>query len=205
MQNEDGLEYVELPRTRIGGLKRGPVERLLQRISEDFGRLQRENDRLSAANERLSTTNERLWASVEHLEMRPEPKGQQAWREPIGIADNPAAALLEAAQRAARELRESTRSECQLTLKKVRSHAMRLQLDLERERAEVRAEIDHLLKVRRRVDESMRASLREFRHILLTATNELSIFDMHGGTTFGRSSDERPAPSNKTPISKPTA
>ena len=188
MQDENDLEYVELPRTRIGGLKKGPVEKLLRRISQDFARLQLENDRLSAANERLSTTNERLWAGVEHLEMRPEPQVQQAPTEPRGVADSPATVLLVAAQRAARELRESTRSECELTLKKARSHAMRLQFDLERERAEVRAEIDELRKVRRCIDESMRASLREFRQILLSAANELSTFDRRAGTRFAHSS-----------------
>ena len=163
LKTENDLDHVELPRARVGGLKREPVEKLLGRISQDFARLQVENDRLSAANERLSTSNERLWASLEALDSREYARGAE---------DNPAGALLVAAQKAARELRETTRSDCELALKKTRSYALSLQLELERDRAELQAEIEDLRKIRRGVDESMRASLLALRRLLLTDAPE---------------------------------
>ena len=53
-----------------------------------------------------------------------------------------AAAMLALAQRAARDLRESTRVESELMIKKTRSHAAKLQHDLDRARASTEAEIE---------------------------------------------------------------
>lgn len=74
-------------------------------------------------------------------------------------ADDVAHTLLALAQRAARELRETTRLECELMLKKARSHAERIERDVERERESVNAELEELQLLRWELREQMRSSL----------------------------------------------
>lgn len=153
------VNHVELPRARVGGLKQGPVEELLQRISQDFRTLQLEKDRLSAANERLAVGSERLSSIVEQLETRAAAAAQRAEQGSHRDGDEGAAAVLAVALRAARALRESTRTDCERMLRKVQSQARKLELDLERERAAASAEIEELRGIRRELRETMRASL----------------------------------------------
>ena len=170
METDDEVTHVELPRARVGGLKKDPVEQLLRRISHDFSSLQLENERLSSANERLAASNDRLSATVEKLESGPDRIG----------AEERAEVLLAVAQRAARELRESTRSECELMIKKTRLRARKLDLELERDRARVRAEIDELWTVRRELRESMRISLHALLRAFVGERPEHGVDERHG-------------------------
>jgi cell division septum initiation protein DivIVA len=167
LESDNDAYDVELPRARVGGLKKDPVEKLLRRISDDFARLQLENERLAVANERLLASNEKLSAGIEHLDAGPAPAVEQAEPEPTREREDLALTVLALAQRAARELRESTRLECDHILRKVRSHALELELELDLERADVREEIEGLRDVRRALCESLTESLRDVLQTLL--------------------------------------
>ncbi len=71
-------------------------------------------------------------------------------------ADELARVVLEAAQRAAREMRESARIECELMLKKAGSYAR----ELERVNASKEADLEELDGVKREIADRMRTSLR---------------------------------------------
>jgi hypothetical protein len=64
--------------------------------------------------------------------------------------------VLDAAQTAAHEMRESARRECELMLKKVGSHAR----ELERLNASKEGELEEIDALRREIATRMRASLR---------------------------------------------
>jgi cell division septum initiation protein DivIVA len=132
-----------LPRASVGGFKPGPVAELLKRVAWDFRQLLHENRQL---HERLVELQDR----AEELERRVE-----TLQEPRKPPDELARQTLAASQRAARELRESTRQECEAALKKARGRANRV----ERERSRAVAELRELHELRRAMQERLRSSL----------------------------------------------
>ena len=88
--------------------------------------------------------------------------------------------MLALAQRAARELRESTRVECETMIKKTRSHAAKLQYDLDRVRAATEAEIEELESLKRELREQMRLSLQALLQTFVAErSGDLPAFDWH--------------------------
>jgi cell division septum initiation protein DivIVA len=112
---------VGLPRALVGGVKRDAVEDLLRQIARDYRRLEQENAR--------------LWETLEGFEPRPKEPVQGA--ESVTAPEDISVIMLSLAQRAARELRESTREECELMLKKARAQADRIERELDRSAAEL--------------------------------------------------------------------
>jgi len=131
-----------LPRANIGGFKPGPVEELLKRVAWDYRQLLHQNHQLHSQLEELQAGVEEVERELEALHSRKPP-------------DELARQAFAASQRAARELRESTRQECEDALKKTRARAK--QIDREFARAE--AELRELQDLRRTLQERLRSSL----------------------------------------------
>lgn len=147
---------VKLPRALFGGLKQGPTEELLRRVAQDYALLCDENRKLKAAIGRFEPR-----AIEPAVSPQPEPapaenvKSQQAPREA-----NELTRLVLAAARAAREMRESARRDCESMLKKASSRARDLERDAERAKAAREAELEELEALKRETCERMRASLQ---------------------------------------------
>lgn len=131
-----------LPRASVGGFKPGPVEELLKRVAWDYRQLLHDNRQLRAELTGLQARAEEFERQLEALQNRKTP-------------DELARQAFAASQRAARELRESTRQECEETLKKARARAKRI----EREHTRAEAELRELQELRRTVQERLRSSL----------------------------------------------
>ena len=179
---EHDASHIELPRALFGGLKKSAVEDLLRRVASDFNQLERENSRLT---ERVEELNSR---SLEAGPREPDPQAnpevpalngdgdpataggspdpaeeQQGTRSPGESLKEPeelATAVLAVAQRAARELREATRLECELMLKKSREHALKFERELEQAQIDAKAQIDELVAIRSEMRDNLRASLQ---------------------------------------------
>jgi len=151
METGNEPEHVELPRAKLGGLKKGPVEDLLRRIARDYANLQRENRELREALERLETE-----AAEAVPQGVPGSSPAETTQRSSQETEELVAAVLAIAQKAAREMREAARSECELMIRKTRSHVLKL----EREKASAAAELEELQAVRREMRQSMRASLQ---------------------------------------------
>jgi hypothetical protein len=78
--------------------------------------------------------------------------------------DDPASVVLALAQCAAHELRESTRSECELMIRKTRARAQKLECDMEQSLAATQAELEELQTIRSELAEQMRSSLQALLH-----------------------------------------
>jgi cell division septum initiation protein DivIVA len=216
--------HVELPRTILGGLKEGPVDDLLQRIARDYANLERENQRLWETLERLGSApvepepeergepehhessgfsgqagaiaedDERaLVASASpaesHHALAPADLGGGEY------ADEVASAVLALARRAAREMRESTRAECELAIKKTRSRAGMLERDLNRARIAARVELEELNALRYEMREHMRSSLQALlRTFVEDPSGEIPALDWANGQGFVFSSVEQGKP-----------
>jgi hypothetical protein len=114
------IEFERLPRTLVGGLKPEAVHELLRRLEWDYAQLQYELKR----HEKTEDAEPSQSAPV----AMPHPRREAPRQTPEELA----LMLLDAAARTARELRESTRHECELMLRKTRSRAGRLERELER-------------------------------------------------------------------------
>jgi cell division septum initiation protein DivIVA len=155
VRSEHGVDHVELPRAKFGGLKEGPVDDLLRRIARDYASLEHENRKLWEKVERLEP---RLPGAGDRREHAPSPGEEHSGpREPTA---SEASALLALAHRVAGEMRESARNECELMIRKTRSHAQRLERDLARERTAAVADLEALRAVRRELRDTMQASLQ---------------------------------------------
>jgi cell division septum initiation protein DivIVA len=148
-----------LPRASIGGFKPGPVAELLKRVAWDYRELLHANQQLHERLVELQDHAEELERQLEAHQLRKPP-------------DELARQTLAASQRAARELRESTRQECEAALKKTRVRAKQI----EREHARAMAELRELQALRRKMQERLRSSLNAaLEHVddsLSTATLE---------------------------------
>jgi cell division initiation protein len=131
-----------LPRASVGGFKPGPVHELLKRVAWDYRQLVHDNKQLQTQLTELQERAEGFERQLEALHDRKPP-------------DELARQALAASQRAARELRESTRRQCEVALKKARRRANRI----DRDKARAEAELRELQKLRRTARERLRSSL----------------------------------------------
>ena len=186
------------------------MEELLRRIADDYAQLEQKNRQLLESHDesehdagggrrrRASRPRRRCWPAAETGEPVPgaaerheEPerpadagpdvsgKRAPALRPPHGTEEL-AAAMLALAQRAARDLRESTRVECELMIKKTRSHAAKLQHDLDRARVSTEAEIEELEALKRELREQMRLSLQALLQTFVAErSGDLPMLDWH--------------------------
>jgi cell division septum initiation protein DivIVA len=144
---------VDLPRALVGGIKRDAVEDLLRQIARDYRRLEAENAR--------------LWQTLEGFEHRPKEPRQGERSEDMS------AIVLSLAQRAARELRESTRDECELMLKKARVQADRIERELDTSVAE----LEEIEALRSELCDQLRSSLDSLLRTLVAENDgDLSAF-----------------------------
>jgi cell division septum initiation protein DivIVA len=126
--NPDEIDSELLPRSSFGSFKPGPVEELLKRVAWDYRQLLHDNRQQHAKVAELQ-------ARAEELERQLEAMTKEAQRKQ---PDELARQALAAAQRAARELRDSARQESELALKKAHTRAERIYRDNARASAELR-------------------------------------------------------------------
>jgi cell division septum initiation protein DivIVA len=117
------INLAGLPRDALGGYKAAPAEELLKRIAWDYRQLVHERDTLKETAGVLRLRVDELEAQFAELQDRLE--GQ---RDPDEIGRT----LLAAAQRMARELRESARGDSDTTLKKARARARSIEAEAQR-------------------------------------------------------------------------
>ncbi len=146
----EDLDISTLPRTRLGHLQEDAVADLLQRAAWSYREALAEGQQLARTVEELTARFEDLSAQVASLE-----ESAIRRKEP----DELALSLLAAAQRSAREARESARRESELILKKAARRAGRLEKDAARRTEHSRAELARLEKLREKVAERLRERL----------------------------------------------
>jgi cell division septum initiation protein DivIVA len=159
---------VELPRATVGGLKKGPVEELLRQIARDYATLEQENRKLldtledrDADSSDGTTVQEPARTNLEHAadaatgQLGPSRAAQSDTYELAG-------AVLALAQRTARDMRDSTRADCELMIKKSRAYAAQVESDAQRARARSMAELDELDALKRDLRDELRRSLEGF-------------------------------------------
>jgi cell division septum initiation protein DivIVA len=138
-----------LPRASVGGFKRGPVEELLKRVAWDYRQLLHNNHELRGQLAELEARADELERQLERIEK----EGRR--KQPDELARQ----ALAASQRAARELRESTRQECEVAIKKARTRAERIEQQFYQDNARAVAELRELEELRRAAVERLRSSL----------------------------------------------
>jgi hypothetical protein len=217
--------HVDLPRAALGGLKKGPVEDLLRVIARDYAKLEAENDRLwqtlqqaesvpveaePAARDVPASPDEETSApsgsvtldggtghGAEQLPSERAKAAEPAARAPKDPNDL-ALEVLALAQRAARDLREATREECELIIRKTRSHAQKLERELEQRRAETSAELEELRALKREMREHMRSSLQALlRTFVDERAGELPALDWTDTSSFVLYAEADAAPHKK--------
>jgi cell division septum initiation protein DivIVA len=147
----DEIDASRLPRVRIGGFEPEATVELLKRVASDYGLLFHENPKLTATVEELRKAAGELNSEIEALR-----SANASRREP----DEAARVAIAAAQRAARELRESARRECELALKKARRRAGAIEAELERLNVgAAEAELHRVEKLQVEVRQRLEASL----------------------------------------------
>ena len=115
----------------------------------------------------------------------PQRAGQLAEPAPRKERDDLASAVLTMAQQAARELRESTRDECELIIRRTRSRARKLELEFEHTRAVTSAEVEELRALEHEMREHMRSSLQALlRTVLDESSDEMPVLDWSDESSF---------------------
>jgi cell division septum initiation protein DivIVA len=139
-----------LPRTSLGGYKAGPTDELLKRVAWDYGQLLHEHRTLEVAADLLRTRADELEAQVASLEGLLEER-----RDPDEISRT----LLAAAQRAARELRDSARSDCEAMLKKAHGRARQIEAEAQKQTGAASADLLRLQQLGAQVRKELRSTL----------------------------------------------
>jgi cell division septum initiation protein DivIVA len=139
-----------LPRTSLGGYKTGPTDELLKRVAWDYRQLVHEHRTLEEAADRLRGRVDELEAQVASLQGLLEVR-----RDPDEISRT----LLAAAQRAARELRDSGRSDCEAMLKKAQARARQIEAEAQKQMDAASADLSRLQQLASQVRKELRAML----------------------------------------------
>jgi len=139
-----------LPRTSLGGYKSGPTEDLLKRVAWDYRQLVHEHRTLEDAADQLGRRADELEAQVRSLQGLLEEH-----RDPDEISRT----LLAAAQRAARELRDSARNDCEAMLKKAQRRAGQIEAEAQTQTAAASAELARLQQLGSQVRQELRSTL----------------------------------------------
>ncbi len=175
---------VGLPRALVGGIKRDAVEDLLRQIARDYRHLEQENARLwqtlegfehrareslrdagsvtapgapapsPAPPQAARSASADNSTTPDHDTRTPKPASSQAM--PSHDPEDISVIVLSLAQEVARELRESTREECELMLKKARVQADRIERELDTSVAE----LEEIKALRSELCDQMRSSLQ---------------------------------------------
>lgn len=148
MINPEEIEGVGLPRTVFGGYKADKVREHLRGLAWDVLTLLHERGIAKSEHERLEHELDRLRRELVRSERRGELES----------------AVLESAQNAAREIRDTARREAELILKKATEHATRLRREVEQGHEARLAEVEGL----KNGSVKLRAELRGFIRELLT-------------------------------------
>jgi cell division septum initiation protein DivIVA len=147
----DEINASTLPQVRLGGFKPEATVELLRKVAWDYGLLFHENRKLTATVEELRKAADELTSELEELR-----SANAARRDP----DDASRAAIAAAQRAARELRESARRECELALKKAHRRAGAIEAEFERLNVgAAEAELHRVEKLQLEVRQRLEASL----------------------------------------------
>jgi cell division septum initiation protein DivIVA len=158
----DEINATNLPHARIGGFNPEATVELLRRIAWDYGLLFHENRKLTATVEELRKAGDELTSEIEALH-----SANAARRDP----DDASRAAIAAAQRAARELRDSARRDCELALKKARRRAGDIEAELERlSVAAAEAELHRVEELQADVRERLEAWLLSMLSLVGAAT-----------------------------------
>jgi len=139
-----------LPRTSLGGYKSGPTDDLLKRVAWDYRQLVHEHRTLEDAADQLGRRADELEAQVRSLQGLLEEH-----RDPDEISRT----LLGAAQRAARELRDSARNDCEAMLKKAQRRAGQIEAEAQKQTAAASAELARLQQLGSQVRQELRSTL----------------------------------------------
>lgn len=140
---------------------REPVEDLLRRVQSDYSQLYFEHKKLREALEQADprpveqSGQPRAETATTVDRLDPQPVRQSPAKDP----DEFARLALAAAHRAARELRESARRDCELMLKKAHARVLKLERDFERLK-NANAELEELDAMMHEIREQMRSALQ---------------------------------------------
>ena len=117
------ISLAGLPRDAFGGYKTGPADDLIARVASDYRQLVHERDKLK---ETVAVLRQRVDEADRELASFRDQSVRQVQPDEIGRA------LLEAAQRMARDLREQARSDSDAALRKARSRARQIESEADR-------------------------------------------------------------------------
>lgn len=148
--NPEEISATHLPRGPLGGYRAGPTEELLKQVAWDYGQLVHEFAKAAETVERLTVRCGELEAQVASL---------QTLLAGHKDSDEVAHALIASAQRAARELRESARSEGEAILRKARSRAKEIEVEAQKRSGASVAAATQLKELRERVRNQLRETL----------------------------------------------
>ncbi len=155
------------------GYNRRATEELFRRIAWDYAVLSGEHKKLKkTAGEQVLPPPPPPVEAVPAPTSEPQPAPAQSQR---ALFDEEAHSLLAAAHRAAREMRESTRLECEQALKKANHRAARIEREAVRAAAASRGVLDAALE--------MRATLHDALTRLEPGSPLLTVTDANGSRT----------------------
>lgn len=146
------IDAAKLSRARLGGYDVEQTHELLRQVAWDYGLLLHERDALA---ERTRSLEQEVADHAKTLD------ALQAEVERRKHPDELARSVLEAAQQHARELRETTRAECELALEKAQRRAGEIETEVARSKASLTAEIARLEAERDRVRGMLRTALTD--------------------------------------------
>lgn len=146
----DEISLASIPRTPLGGIRAAEAEELVQRVAWDYRSLLGQNTKLAAQVEELTGRVAELEGELASLR-----KTLEARKDP----DELARTLLSSAQLRARELRETSRREGELALKKARARAAQLEEEQRGRVASARGDLDRLSTIRTSLAGELRARL----------------------------------------------
>lgn len=153
--------------TAVRGYRREETDELLKRVAWDYQQLLHERDGLAEQVRKLKQIRDDLETDKELLRaQRKELEGELVAKAaapppppPRPEPDDVARALLGNAQRAARELRESTRAECEAILAKARKQATEIERQAHVNARTLAAEVERLERVRGELRDHLRQTL----------------------------------------------
>jgi cell division septum initiation protein DivIVA len=152
------IDPSKLPHTAFGGFKPDETVELLRRVGWEYREILDENAKLAANADELRRNADQLAAEVETLR-----SGIAALKEEKAARtnrDEAARVAITAALRAASELRESTRRDCEVVLKKVHRRAESIRAEIERlDLTAAQAELGRLKGLQAEVREQLQDSL----------------------------------------------
>lgn len=144
-----------LPRA-FRGYDRRATEELFRRVAWDYAVLAGEHRKLKTATGAQAQAPAARPTTNASPSPTPPPRERRPSAAPRADFDEEAHRLLGAAQKAARELRESTRAECELALKKAKRRADEIEEEAVRAAVDARAVLDAAAALRLSLQDALR-------------------------------------------------